>query len=266
MLNPVIRQLVENSQRFRTHVCVGLDPDIQKLPYGFDRTVAGVKAFLTEVIRASTGLCIAFKPNISFFEGMGFPGLTMLSELRGICPTDVPWIIDGKRGDIGNTSAMQARFMFDHLGADATTLHPYMGDDSVRPFFEYHDKLNFVLGLTSNSGADTFEKLGMATGGGLWETVIRRCVDWHHEFGNVGLVVGGTQGELGKARAIAGKCPFLIPGVGAQGGAYDQVLPVATGGGHVAVINMSRSILYGTPPGGDFSDGIRAELSKFVNH
>lgn len=261
MLNPVIGQLSNNVAAFQTYVCVGLDPDIRKLPKGFLPTVAGVGDFLREVIRASVGLCIAYKPNISFFEGMGLPGLSLLADLRTECPSDVPWIIDAKRGDIGNTSAMQARFLFEYMGADAVTLHPYMGEDSVAPFLDYKDKLSFILGLTSNSGASTFEMRPMASGKPLWETVIGQCVDWHERWGNVGVVVGGTQGELGNARRIAGRLPFLIPGVGAQGASYSDVKSVAAVDGHVALINMSRSILY-CDASANFAQSIRDELGK----
>jgi orotidine-5'-phosphate decarboxylase len=263
VLNPVIRQLGENAARFRTHVCVGLDPDIKKLPDGFPPTVDGVGTFLREVIMASAGLCIAYKPNISFFEALGIPGLALLADLRAECPVGVPWIIDAKRGDIGNTSAMQARFLFDHLGADAVTLHPYMGEDSVAPFFDYKDKLSFVLALTSNPGAATFEKLNMASGATVWETVVSQCVKWHDQWGNLGLVVGGTQGELRDVRAVAGRLPFLIPGVGAQGAAYSDVQSVAAVDGHVAVINMSRSVLY-CDSTHHFAQSIRNELGKFT--
>ena len=263
MLNSVIQQLADNTARFRTHVCVGLDPDIQKLPDGFAPNVNGVGAFLREVIRASAGLCIAYKPNISFFEALGIPGLSLLADLRAECPLDVPWIIDAKRGDIGNTSAMQARFLFDHLGADAVTLHPYMGEDSLIPFFDYKDKLNFVLALTSNPGAATFETLKMASGTTLWETVVGQCITWHAQWGNLGLVVGGTQGELREVRALAGRLPFLIPGVGAQGASYTDVQSVAAVEGQVAVIAMSRSILY-CDSSHHFAQSIRDELGKFV--
>ncbi|NBV43165.1 orotidine-5'-phosphate decarboxylase, partial [bacterium] len=156
MLNPVLSQLKSNIQSRRTYLCVGLDPDPAKLPSGFSQTIEGVEVYLKEIIRLSSERCIAYKPNISFFEGLGIDGLAMLQRLRNYVPAGTPWIIDGKRGDIGNTSAMQARFLFDHLGADASTLHPYMGNDSLAPFFEYRDKLHFVLALTSNPGSATF--------------------------------------------------------------------------------------------------------------
>jgi len=263
MLNPVVAQLIKNRDRFKTSVCVGLDPDPSKLPDGFEPTVAGVGRFLNEVISASLGLCIAFKPNISFFEAMGIDGLALLATLRDSCPSDIPWIIDGKRGDIGNTSAMQAKFLFDHLGADAVTLHPYMGEDSVMPFIEHRDKLCFVLGLTSNSGAATFEKQLMVDGKPLWALVVRQALQWN-THGNVGLVVGGTQSELKDVRTISGNMPFLVPGVGVQGGDYRTVKANLMDEGHLAIINMSRSVLY-CDSSANFSASVRSELTRFLD-
>lgn len=260
--HPVVDQLLLNQSRFNTHVCVGLDPDIDKMPSCFSRDVEGVGLFLSEVIKASHGRCVAFKPNISFFEAMGIPGLNLLLRLRSKCPSDTPWIIDAKRGDIGNTSRMQAKFIFDELGADATTVHPYMGCDSVDPFFAYENKLTFVLALTSNPGSNTFEKRLMQDGAPLWQHVVREATRWNSTYGNVGLVVGATHSEIRQITECSGGLPCLIPGVGTQGGAYGDVISTISNPDMVSIVSMSRSILY-SDSSNNFATKIRETLDDF---
>jgi orotidine-5'-phosphate decarboxylase len=243
-MHPFCHQLQVAQRESATCLCVGLDPDMTRLPDGISRDLTGMRYFLEAVIDASLGHCSAFKPNISFFEAMGIEGLQLLLALRGRVPDTIPWIIDAKRGDIGNTSAMQAKFLFDVLGADAVTLHPYMGSDSVVPFLEFKDKFSFVLGLTSNSGASDFQKQKMADGQFLYETVLSQIKSWRLSFGNVGAVVGATQSSLALIRNADPDLLMLVPGVGTQGGDYLTTLNNAKNSDGLALINVSRAVLY----------------------
>lgn len=241
--HPFLNRLNTLSSQRHNSLCIGLDPDMDKMPDFIDRSISGVEIFLKSIIDRTQDICIAYKPNISFFEGLGLEGLHLLKRVIDYID-DVPVILDAKRGDIGNTSKQQARFIFEEMNADATTLHPYMGDDSLQPFFEYKEKFSFVLGLTSNPGSERFEKLKLETRKYLYEHVIEQCADWHSIYGNVGVVVGATQSELSAIRAIDERLLFLIPGVGAQGGSYSDCVNVGKNSDGLVLINMSRNVLY----------------------
>ncbi len=244
LANPFYQKIQALSHTRNTSLCIGLDPDLEKIPTHFSRTMSGLQAFLEEMIEGTADLCLCYKPNISFFEGFGLEGLKLLETLRKRIPSEIPMIIDAKRGDIGNTSAMQARYLFDYLGADATTLHPYMGFDSLEPFFRYQDKYHFVLALTSNPGAKDFEMEPMSDGTPLYSHVIKRCLEWNNHFHNIGLVVGATHQELRKARGQSENLLFLIPGVGAQGGDYHFATHAGKNVDNNVLVNVSRGILY----------------------
>lgn len=223
---------------------MGLDPDLSQLPQGFDRTIQGIEAFLATVIDCTQGACIAYKPNISFFEGLGLEGLHLLKRIRHRIPQEIPVILDAKRGDIGNTSRMQARFIFEEFEADATTLHPYMGHDSLVPFFEYRDKYHFVLVLTSNSGASDLEKQPLASGKRLFEHTAELARNWHRTYQNIGFVVGATQTELETLRHQDSETLFLVPGVGEQGGDWNSAVANSQNQDGLTLINVGRGILY----------------------
>ncbi|MBT5855379.1 orotidine-5'-phosphate decarboxylase [bacterium] len=242
--HPVINRWLTNRDRINHSLCVGIDPDMDKLPDTFPKTIDGMEQFLIHVIESTQEDCISYKPNMAFFEAMGIEGLRLLERLCKRIPDAIPIIMDGKRGDIGNTSKMQAKFIFDYFGADASTLHPYMGSDSLRPFFEYKDKMHFVLGLTSNPGSQDFEKKNMADGQPLYHTVIKQCIEWNQDYGNIGMVVGATHDELANVREIAEQLPFLIPGVGAQGGTYSHASDKGKNLDGLVLINASRAVLY----------------------
>ncbi|MFC1616948.1 orotidine-5'-phosphate decarboxylase [Candidatus Margulisiibacteriota bacterium] len=245
MLNhPFCQKLANNIKNKNTYVCVGLDPDLDKIPDFLPKNIKSLETFLTEIIEQTQEHCIAYKPNISFFEALGIEGLQLLEKIRKRIPAHIPVILDAKRGDIGNTSKMQAKFIFDYFGADATTLHPYMGIDSLEPFFNYKDKFNFILALTSNPSAKDFEKQLMNNKKPLYEFVTKNCSDWNKKYQNIGLVVGATQDELQEIRKIDTALPFLIPGVGAQGGDYETAVNNGTNEDGIVIINMSRGILY----------------------
>lgn len=242
--NAFYQKIKANTQKNITHLCVGLDPDIQQLPDGFSKDVSGITSFLREIIDATQNDVIAYKPNLSFFEAWGIDGIKALKTICEHVPKHIPIILDAKKGDIGNTSRMQAKYIFEYLNADATTLHPYMGTDSLAPFFEYKDKFNFVLGLTSNPGAQDFEKQTLKNDKPLYESIIRQCAHWNQRYQNVGVVVGATQTELATIRQIDSNLLFLIPGVGAQGGDYAAAAAVGKNADDLAIVNVSRAILY----------------------
>jgi orotidine-5'-phosphate decarboxylase len=238
--NPVYASLKKNIDKQGHCICLGLDPDLEKIPSYYEKTIKGLEAFLLDVIAASKDHVIAYKPNISFFEAYGIDGLRLLEKCRKKIPSDIPFILDAKRGDIGNTAAKQATYLFDYFGADAVTVNPYMGYDSIAPFLNYEDKLIFVLALTSNPGAKDFESLRLESGKRLFEEVIEKTNTWAKN--NVGFVVGATQAYLEHVRALT-PYPFLIPGVGHQGGSYADAKKGRDTHG-VAIINVSRAFLY----------------------
>jgi orotidine-5'-phosphate decarboxylase len=240
-----------------TALCLGLDPDPDGLPPGFSRDLAGIERFVALLLEAAVPRVSAVKPNLAFFEAYGSAGLAALERVRASVPGDVPVIADGKRGDIATTAAHQAVALFDALGADAVTVNPYLGSDAIAPFLDRADRFAYVLCRTSNPGAGELQDLVVeADDGGseprerLHERVARLASSWG-PGGTVGLVLGATApDELSTIRSIAPGLPFLVPGVGAQGGAVDPVLaqgPASEPPGSVApagglLVNVSRGI------------------------
>ena len=243
-MHPFLSALEKNKVVAQNNLCVGLDPDLSKIPNSYSRDIEGLYQFLTAIIRCTEKSCIAYKPNISFFEALGIDGLKLLERIVKYIPSSHPVIIDAKRGDIGNTSKMQAKFIFDYFGAQAVTLHPYMGDDSLEPFFAYKDSYHFVLALTSNPGASRFETNTLSSGEKLYEAVTKAVVEWNETYHNIGLVVGATQSEMKQIRSVDESLLYLIPGVGAQGAAYSDCLKYGTNNKELALINVGRALLY----------------------
>ncbi|MHB9029437.1 MAG: orotidine-5'-phosphate decarboxylase [Candidatus Latescibacterota bacterium] len=244
------------SERSHSLVCVGLDTDVAKLPEGYGGA-SGALEFNREIIRATADAVCAYKPNSAFYEAMGAPGMDVLAKTREAIPSQIPVILDVKRGDIGNTAEKYAAAAYDHLGADAVTINPYMGFDAVKPFLR-PGKCVFVLCLTSNPSAADFQFLEVG-GEPLYERVARAAVEWARE-GEVGLVAGATQPEpLRRIRDIAGDLPILIPGIGAQGGEIRKTLDAAGGKPGLTIINSSRDILYASR-GKDFAEAARKRL------
>ena len=254
---PYLERLADRSAATGTVLCLGLDPDPASLPAGFGADLAGLERFATLVLEAAIPVVAAVKPNLAFFEAHGSAGMAALERLRVRIPGDVPFIADAKRGDIGSTAARQAAALFDALGADAVTVNPYLGAEAVAPLLERADRFAYLLCRTSNPGAGMLQDLVVAPDPGvggpaepLHERVARLATGWG-PGGTVGLVVGATApAELAAIRAIAPGLAFLVPGVGAQGGAVEPVLgsgpatglPAGGRAGGGLLVNVSRGI------------------------
>ncbi len=226
-----------------SRLCIGLDPDPALMPPGME-----IHEFNKAVIDATSDLVCAYKANFAFFEAHAKSCPDDLRRTILHIPKDIPIIGDAKRGDIGNTSKAYAKAIFDDLGCDAATVSPYLGFDSVEPFFQYKDKGVFILCRTSNAGAGDFQSLQCQTEKGprpLYEIVAEKANAWNKN-GNIGLVVGATAPEeLKRIRQSYPEMPLLIPGIGAQGGDIAQtVRNGADASGERMIINSSRQILY----------------------
>ncbi|MFA8343134.1 MAG: orotidine-5'-phosphate decarboxylase [Rhodothermaceae bacterium] len=245
------------------HIAVGLDSDINKIPEHLKKEKDPVYEFNKIIIENTKDLACSYKVNLAFYESDGIEGLKSLEKTLELIPEDVLTIGDAKRGDIGNTSKMYARSIFDHFKFDSITLHPYMGSDSVSPFVEYNDKLNFILALTSNKGSADFEKLALEDGTFLYQKVIKTVHDWN-EHKNCGIVFGATNPEELKTNMeIIGNLPVLLPGVGAQGGSLEDVVETfKTAGSRNFIINVSRGLIY-ADSSENFGAVTRAELEKY---
>ena len=236
-------------------LCLGIDPDPSALPAGYSPTPHGIERFARQLVDVAGPLAAAVKPNLAFFEAFGSAGLAALERVRATIPNTLPVILDAKRADIGSTAARHAEALFDALGADAVTVNPYLGGAAIGPLLERTDRFAYVLCRTSNPGAGELQDLlvrdpGMADEEPLWARVARRAATWG-PGDTVGLVVGATApDELRRAREIAPGLAFLVPGVGAQGGAVEPVLrhgpatarPAAGGPGGGLLVNVSRGI------------------------
>lgn len=230
-------------------VCVGLDPDPERLPQPLrdGRLLTdAVREFCATIMERTAPYAAAFKFNFAFFEALGPAGLTVLDQITSSAPTDCLLIADAKRGDIGNSARFYAKSVYEDLAFDACTVSPYLGTDSVQPFLEYETTGTFVLTRTSNDGAADFQEACTCNGMPLYRHVAQRVSEWSSGApGTAGLVVGATAPEaLDDLRTACPTLPFLIPGVGAQGGDPEAVMDAAkTDVGHV-LVNSSRSILY----------------------
>lgn len=217
------------SKKNNSLLCIGLDVDLNKIP----KQHSSIFGFNKSIIDATKDLVCAYKPNIAFYEMHGIKGIeALIQTIDYIHKFDIPVILDAKRGDIGNSSAAYAKAVFEVYKADAVTVSPYMGYDSVKPFIDYQDRGVFVLCLTSNPGAKDFQPP-------VYKEVAKK-------FSSAGLVVGATKPEeLKEIRRIAPNALLLIPGVGAQGGDLGSIVKI---GGKNIIINSSRSIIYADDP------------------
>lgn len=225
-------------------LCVGLDPDLSRIPGKFLAEDDPIFLFNREIIEATSDLVCAYKPNSAFYEMYGIYGLSaLIKTVDYIHDRGQMVILDAKRGDVGHSSAAYAKSIFEIFKADATTVNPYLGHDSVKPFLDFQEKGTFILCLTSNLGFKDFQISG--TKEPLYLSVAKHAKEWNH-YHNCGLVVGATKPEkLKEIQTIVGDMPILIPGVGAQGGDLESSVKY---GGRRAIINVSRSILYADDP------------------
>ena len=241
------QQLIDNIRRKQSFLCVGLDTDIKKIPDHLLDSHEPIFAFNRAIIDATADLCVAYKPNLAFYESLGVKGWQALEKtvryIREQYPDQLV-IADAKRGDIGNTSAMYARALFEDLQADAVTVAPYMGEDSVTPFLGYEDKWVVLLALTSNKGSHDFQLTEDRDGERLFEKVLRRSQQWAGDD-RMMYVVGATQGRMFEdIRRIAPNHFLLVPGVGAQGGSLEEVCRYGMTKECGLIVNSSRAIIY----------------------
>lgn len=239
------QQLIEQIKQKRSFLCVGLDPDLSKMPASLG---GDLLAFNRAIIDATAQHAIAFKPNLAFYEVQGVKGYKAFEDtvayIRANYP-DVMIIADAKRGDIGNTSKMYAKSFFETLNVDALTVAPYMGEDSVTPFLGYPDKWVVLLALTSNKGSHDFQHIAAADGGDeLFEAVIKKSQQWG-DASNMMYVTGATQAPLfTRIRQLAPSHFLLVPGVGAQGGSLEQVAKYGFNSDCGLIVNSSRGIIH----------------------
>lgn len=234
-------------RRKRSFLCVGLDTDMRKIPACLQGRNDAVFAFNKAIIDATADLCIAYKPNLAFYESFGLAGWQAFEATVRYIRTHYPdhlIIADAKRGDIGNTSEMYARSFFEHLDIQAVTVAPYMGEDSVKPFLSYEGRWVVLLGLTSNKGSHDFQFTADASGERLFERVMRIAQTWATPD-NMMFVVGATQGRLFQdVRRIVPNHFLLVPGVGAQGGSLSDVARYGMNDACGLIVNSSRQIIY----------------------
>lgn len=258
-------QLIRAIKSKRSFLCVGLDTDIDKIPNFLLDYEDPVFEFNRRIIEATEDLCVAYKPNIAFYESRGLKGWESLQKTWKILPKNCLSIADAKRGDIGNTAAMYARAFFDEassgLGFDSITVAPYMGRDSVEPFIGFADRWAIVLALTSNDGSADFQNFSDKDGLQLFERVIQQTNTWGTPE-NLMYVVGATRGEAFQIiRKHAPEHFLLVPGVGAQGGSLEDVCRYGMNPDCGLLVNSTRSIIYASQ-GEDFAEKAREEALR----
>jgi orotidine-5'-phosphate decarboxylase len=237
-------ELIRQIQAKQSFLCVGLDPDPAKMPPHLLRQPNAVLEFNRNIIQATRDFCVAYKPNLAFYESMGPEGWAVLKQTLEFIPGEHLIIADAKRGDIGNTSRQYAKAFFETLNADALTIAPYMGADSIQPFLESEGKWVVLLALTSNKGSQDFQMQKMADGRALYETVLETSVRWGTPD-QLMFVVGATHPDYFQTiRRIAPDHFLLVPGVGAQGGSLEEVCRYGMNREVGLLINVSRGVLY----------------------
>ncbi|HVK39212.1 MAG TPA: orotidine-5'-phosphate decarboxylase [Candidatus Kapabacteria bacterium] len=249
-------------ERTATRLCIGLDTDERTLPASVRGAANPILEFNSRIIDATSDLCCAYKPNLAFYESSGRAGLEALEGTLARIPEGVIRIGDAKRGDIGNTAERYAVATLETLAFDAVTVNPYMGTDTLEPYFAFDGVCVFVLALTSNPGSNEFQRQ-LVDGLPLYRRVIDACVDRFGDTGKLGFVVGATHpDELAAVRQHVGpSIPLLIPGLGAQGGDAERNVRANDGG--IAFFNVSRGIA-GAGSGEDFAEQARRAAKGFV--
>jgi len=244
------QQLYNNILQKKSFLCVGLDTDTQKIPPHFLQEKDPIFAFNQAIVDATQSYCVAYKPNLAFYESAGLKGHIALEKTVDYIRKNYPdqfIIADAKRGDIGNTSEMYARAVFDSADYDAVTVAPYMGEDSVKPFLVYPQKWVILLALTSNKGSHDFQLTEDVGGERLFEKVLKKSQEWASDE-QMMYVVGATQGRMFEAiRKIVPEHFLLVPGVGSQGGSLEEVVKYGMNAQCGLLVNSSRQIIYADP-------------------
>ena len=254
-------ELVHQIKSKRSFLCIGLDTDIKKIPTHLLELEDPIFEFNKQIIDATKDLCVAYKPNIAFYESLGVSGWISLQKTLDYIPKNIFTIADAKRGDIGNTSSMYARAFFENMSFDSITVAPYMGSDSVTPFLEFKDKWAIVLSLTSNKGGLDFQNIKGENGKQLFEQVLETSQNWGTDK-NMMYVVGATRSEqLSEIRKIIPNHFLLVPGVGAQGGSVEDVAKYGMNDDCGLLVNSSRGIIYASSDI-DFAEKAREEAEK----
>jgi|SRR5690554_977532 len=246
-------KLIQEIKSKKSFLCVGLDTDMDLIPKHLLDTEDPIFEFNKAIIDATKDYCVAYKPNIAFYECLGPKGWESLKKTIDYIPKDKFTIADAKRGDIGNTSRYYAKTFFEYMDFDAVTIAPYMGEDSITPFLEYKNKWVIVLALTSNKGALDFQFMTDMNGEKLYERVLKKTAKWG-DADQLMYVVGATRAESIKTvRKIVPNHFFLVPGIGAQGGSLADTANYGWNGDCGLLVNASRSILYASN-GEDFAE------------
>lgn len=263
-----ISELIQTIHEKQSYLCVGLDTDVTRLPEGFSKNKQGVIDFNRAIIDATLDSSVGYKINTAFYESLGIPGWEAMEATLAHIPSSHFTIADAKRGDIGNTSAQYAKTFFEILPFDSITVAPYMGEDSIRPFLEYKNKVTIVLGLTSNKGSADFQQLVVQDGveqalvpsilqgntqSRLFEKVMSKIASWSNPS-QLMFVVGATQSsEIENIRNSFPEHFFLVPGVGFQGGSLQDISKYGLNEHGGLLVNASRAILYASS-GKDFAE------------
>jgi orotidine-5'-phosphate decarboxylase len=254
-------QLIAQIKKKQSFLCVGLDTDIKKIPAHLLELEDPIFEFNKQIIDATKEFCVAYKPNIAFYESMGVSGWESLQKTLDYIPENIFTIADAKRGDIGNTSSMYARAFFENMNFDSVTVAPYMGSDSVTPFLEFEDKWAIVLALTSNKGGLDFQTIKGGNGKPLFKQVLETSKNWGTDA-NMMYVVGATRAEqLAEIRRIIPNHFLLVPGVGAQGGNLQDVANFGMNSECGLLVNSSRGIIYAGNDV-DFAEKAKVEAQK----
>ena len=254
--------LINQIRQKQSYLCVGLDTDLTKIPKHLLAGPDPVFEFNKQIIDATHDFAVAYKPNLAFYEALGAKGWESLQKTIEYIPKDIFTIADAKRGDIGNTSSLYAKAFFEQMNFDALTVAPYMGEDSVKPFFEFKNKWVILLAHTSNSGSADFQLLeSKQSGRRLYEEVIVKSVQWGTPD-NLMYVVGATRADkISQIRKLAPDHFFLVPGIGAQGGDLEMVSRHGMNKDCGLLVNSARSIIYSSS-GKDFAATAGMEAKK----
>lgn len=255
-------QLIEQIRLKQSFLCIGLDTDITKIPKHLLAKEDPIYEFNKAIIEHTSDLCIAYKPNLAFYESLGSKGWLSLEKTMDLIPDSIFTIADAKRGDIGNTSTLYARAFFEQMSFDSVTVAPYMGADSVEPFLGFDNKWVIILALTSNEGSKDFQFVDAVTGEKLFEKVIKTSSKWGCSPENTMYVVGATRGEaFTEIRKLVPDNFLLVPGVGAQGGSLAEVVKYGMNKDCGLIVNSSRAIIYASSCE-NFAEKAREEALK----